>query len=239
MVSKEIIFGLIPKESAVLFAALIIAFLAFNGSISVPSQGASMIAFLIASYFVLGAGIKYVDDAFDERVFNKKRAVFFSPVLGILWAYSMVVSPESATLLGAILVSVIIKLKIDNIGHQIGALSIIAVLGGLYFLGLVQFLWLPLIIVSIIAIIDEINRDYLRKHYVKSNALFRFLRGRYLADISVFFLALFNFIPFVYFIAFYFFGIGYDVVTKRGAQLKVSWKFAVNSAKSHNIFLVH
>lgn len=78
MVSKEIIFGLIPKESAVLFAALIIAFLAFNGSISVPSQGASMIAFLIASYFILGAGIKYVDDAFDEKVFNKKRAVFFS-----------------------------------------------------------------------------------------------------------------------------------------------------------------
>lgn len=230
------VIDLIPKTSIALLAVYLAVYSLFNGINFIPSQQALFFALLILAYLILGAGIKYVDDAFDEQVFSKKKALFLSPVLGILWAYSMILSPESATLLGAILLSVIIKLKIDNPGHQIGAISIVSVLGGMYFLGFIQFLWLPLVIVMLAGVLDEINRDYLRRHFVKSDFWYRFLRDRYLMDLSVFLLAFFNFMPFIYFIAFYAFGFGYDLITRKGIQLKISWKFAVNKS---SIFLVH
>ena len=62
----------------------------------------SMYFFLLA-YPILGAGIKYIDDAFDENKFNKKIALVIAPILGILWAYTMLIDGVSATILLAVL----------------------------------------------------------------------------------------------------------------------------------------
>ena len=60
--------------------------------------------FFLLSYPVLGAGLKYIDDAFDEKIFSKKYALILAPLLAILWAYTMYIDSFSATILLAILV---------------------------------------------------------------------------------------------------------------------------------------
>jgi hypothetical protein len=70
--------------------------------------------FFLLSYSILGAGIKYIDSAFDEKIFNKKLAMILAPFLGGLWAYTMFINPFSATILLFILL-ILFKKKIDII----------------------------------------------------------------------------------------------------------------------------
>ena len=49
--------------------------------------------FFLLSYSILGGGIKYIDDAFDEKIFSKKIALTIAPLLGVLWAYTMIINP--------------------------------------------------------------------------------------------------------------------------------------------------
>ena len=83
--------------------------------------------FFLLSYPILGAGIKYIDDAFDEETFNKKIAIAIAPILGMLWAYTMLIDQVSATILLAILCAVIIKGKIDNYAYLVGLLVILMI----------------------------------------------------------------------------------------------------------------
>jgi len=107
------------------------------------------IYFFILTYIILGAGIKYIDSAFDENVFNKKFAIIISPFLGILWAYVMLMNEISASILLAVLIAVIIKGKIDNIAHLLGVISII-IFGVLiiFFIDGNGFMFLPLIFLA-------------------------------------------------------------------------------------------
>ena len=70
--------------------------------------------FFLLSYSILGAGIKYIDDAFDEKTFSKIIAVVITPLLSILGVYAMFIDPVSATILLAIIGGVLIKGKVDN-----------------------------------------------------------------------------------------------------------------------------
>ena len=67
--------------------------------------------FLLVLYPILGAGIKYIDDAFDEQIFSKRIALVLAPALGLLWAYAMIVDKASAVILLAILCAVLLKGK--------------------------------------------------------------------------------------------------------------------------------
>lgn len=106
--------------------------------------------FLLAGYMVLGGGIKYIDDAFDEKTYNKQLAILIAPLIAIFWVFMMYVSAASATILGAIFLAVVLRAKVDNIGFHVGALAIVAGLFFLYLFNLIEFLWIPLIILTII-----------------------------------------------------------------------------------------
>ncbi len=82
--------------------------------------------FFLLSYSILGAGLKYVDDAFDEKTFNKKLALILTPILSIIGAYTMLIDPISATILFAILCGVLIKGKIDNYAFFGGLILVIS-----------------------------------------------------------------------------------------------------------------
>ena len=111
-----------------------------------------MYIFLL-SFPILGAGLKYIDDAFDEKTFNKKIAVVIAPIIGLLWAYIMMIDPVSATILLAIILGVLIKGKIDNYAHVIG----LVVIGLILILFGVQLLILPLIMLSLLSLSFVIN----------------------------------------------------------------------------------
>ena len=111
--------------------------------------------FFLLSYPLLGAGIKYIDDAFDENKFNKKIALAVAPILGVLWAYTMLIDGVSATILLAVLCGVLFKGKIDNYAHLGGLFVILIIIA----LAGVELLLLPLIFLAPFALLDEVGND--------------------------------------------------------------------------------
>jgi len=178
------------------------------------------IYFFILTYIILGAGIKYIDSAFDENVFNKKFAIIISPFLGILWAYVMLMNEISASILLAVLIAVIIKGKIDNIAHLLGVISII-IFGVLiiFFIDGNGFMFLPLIFLTCAGIIDEVGNDvldYNKKFHNKKRFGFMFgyyfFGRRYLMKVAILYLALLNVFPLYFLIAFILFDESYIIV---------------------------
>jgi hypothetical protein len=174
-------------------------------------------------YSILGAGIKYIDDAFDEKVFNKKIALVAAPFLGIIWAYTMVISPVSATILLAVICGVFFKGKIDNYAHILGLGVIIAVviLTGL------QLLIIPLIILAVAALLDEVGNDAIDNHkefFLKYKYGHRFLvyffDHRWVMKIALLSLVLINMVPFIFFVAMVAFDESYIIVRWYGQNKK-------------------
>jgi len=160
--------------------------------------------FFLASYSILGAGIKYIDDAFDEKTFNKSIALTITPLLGILGAYTMIIDPVSATILLAVLCGVLLKGKIDNIAFGIGfaiVIALVALVG-------IEFLILPLIILGASAVLDEVGNDFIdnKKEQLNQKKLFHkfviyFFGHRWIMKISILYLVIINIVPFYFFLA--------------------------------------
>jgi len=170
--------------------------------------------FFLLSYSILGAGIKYIDAAFDEKTFNRKLALILAPFLGGLWAYTMFINPFSATILLSILLGVILKGKIDNVAHLSGVIVIIPVI---LFLG-VELLLLPLLFLVAAAVLDELGNDYIDEHpqFFNKNKVTLFIDyffdQRWLLKTSILFLVFFGLIPYYFFIAMIFFDYAYLTV---------------------------
>jgi cytochrome bd-type quinol oxidase subunit 2 len=160
--------------------------------------------FFLVSYPILGAGLKYIDDAFDERTFNKKFALLLAPFLGILWAYTMIISSVSATILLAVLLGVFLKGKIDNYAHGFGLAVIVAIL----IITGVQLLLLPLIVLAAAAVLDEAgndvidyNRDNLEKSKFSNKVIIAFFDQRWVIKIAILYIASLGVFPWYFFLA--------------------------------------
>jgi hypothetical protein len=171
--------------------------------------------FFLVAYPILGAGLKYIDDAFDERTFNKKIALVLAPLLGILWAYTMIIDPVSATILLAVLLGVFLKGKIDNYAHGLGLAVIVIIL----IAAGVQLLVLPLIVLVAAAVLDEVGNDivdYNMKSFDKSNFLHKatitFFDQRWVTKVAILYIALLGVFPWYFFLAMLLFDGAYLVV---------------------------
>ncbi len=172
--------------------------------------------FFLLSYSILGAGIKYIDDAFDEKTFSKLIAITITPLLSILGAYAMLIDPISATILLAILCGVFVKGKVDNYAFIAGLLLVMA----LVFLAGIEFLVLPLILLASAAVLDEIGNDLIDKkkeEYMNTkNPLYHFavyfFGHRWVMKVTILFLAALGIIPFFFFVAMLLFDYAYILV---------------------------
>ena len=170
--------------------------------------------FFLASYPILGAGLKYIDEAFDVQIFSKKIAYLIAPLLGLLWAYSMIIDAASATILLAILLGVLIKGKIDNYAHLIGLLIIL----GIVILAGVQLFIIPLIVLTLSALFDEVGNDLIeKKHYLERGGIGRrfvgyFFDQRWLTKVVILALAIVGLIPYVFFVSMFLFDAAYLLV---------------------------
>jgi hypothetical protein len=173
--------------------------------------------FFLVAYSILGAGIKFIDAAFDEKTFSKKIAMILAPLLGILWAYTMLIDSVSATILLAVVVGVLITGKIDNYAHLIGMLIIFSIL----FLLRIEFLIVPLIFLSASAILDEIGNDYVDGEEEKDNLnkgkltdkfLIYFFGHRWVMKIAIIYLVLLGVVPLFFFIAMALFDYSYLLI---------------------------
>ncbi|MEM0466928.1 MAG: hypothetical protein QXX20_04955 [Candidatus Thermoplasmatota archaeon] len=170
-----------------------------------------LICFFLAVYPVLGAGLKYIDNAFDEKIFSKKVAYVLAPLLGVLWAVAMILDAASATILLAIVLGVLLKGKIDNWAHVVGMVVIFAVL----LVTGVQLLWIPLVVLTLGAIFDEVGNDFIdKKGYLASKKLGARFAGfffdqRWLTKVVIVVLSVFGLIPWYFFVAMVFFDYAY------------------------------
>jgi len=160
--------------------------------------------FFILSFLVLGAGIKFVDAAYDDHAFSKRTALLAAPLLGSLWAYTMYVDAVSATILCAILAGVLLKGKIDNWAHLAG----LGVIGGVLVVSGVHLLILPLIILAASALLDEVGNDAIDKRRSRlqhkgtpGTALLMFFDHRWTLKVAILALAALGMIPIVFFFA--------------------------------------
>jgi len=174
-----------------------------------------MYYFFLISYTILGAGIKYIDEAFDEKIFNKKNALVLAPIFGVLWAFTMLINPVSATILLAVLCGVFFKGKIDNLAHLAGFIIIMA----LIVIGGVEIMIIPLIFLGISAFIDEVGNDIIDKYKSRlndnnylHNFLIKFFDHRWFMKTAILVMVIIGIIPILFFLAMVFFDYSYLAV---------------------------
>lgn len=165
--------------------------------------------------------MKYIDDAFDEKIFSKKFALVLAPLLGALWVYTMVMDQFSATILLSILLGVALRGKIDNHAHIIGTAVIIAVIP----LSGIDFMLLPLLFLTAAAFLDELGNDVV--DYIPSDnpTLLRrtvdyMFHQRWLTKIGILFVVLLGLFPMYFFLAILLFDIAYFSVRIYGKKQK-------------------
>ena len=167
--------------------------------------------FFLLSYPIIGAGIKYIDDAFDEKTFSKMLAFIITPLLSILGVYTMLIDPASATILLAVLCGVFLKGKIDNIAFIAGFIIILA----LMIIGQVEFMIFPLIFLGAAAVLDEIGNDLIdaKRDKLKNNLLNKFaiyfFGQRWIMKVSILFLVFLSILPYYLFFAMILFDYAY------------------------------
>jgi hypothetical protein len=193
--------------------------------------------FFLLSYPILGAGIKYIDAAYDENTCSKKLSLIIAPLLGVLWGYTMFINVFSATILLAVVIGVFATGKIDNRAHIIGMLTVIMII--LYLR--VEFLLFPLIAFIIAGIVDELGNDFIdkKKTHLNKKRLYHlfaiiFFEHRWTLKVAILGMAIFGFMPWYFFVAMILFdysylSVGFYSDIKMGLRRPVNIRNALTS----------
>lgn len=185
------------------------------------------IYFIFISYLLLGGGLKYIDDAFDETTFSKRKGMILAPLLGLLWAFTMVGNPISATILLAIVLGVLSKGKIDNPAHIFGFIVILLA----FILMKIEILLLPFVFLSAAAIVDEAGNDvtgydavFKRSKKFRHQFFIYFFGRRYMLKLAVLYLVLIGLFPMYSLIAIILFDEAYLTVEIYSSSLRnIKW----------------
>jgi len=191
--------------------------------------------FFMISFFAIGAAVKFIDDAFDEKAYSRKIALVLAPITAIFWAYLMALNPAAALLLTAITAGVLIKGKIDNLAFVMAVLCIYIVY---FFIGDWQFILnpmylIPLVVITIGGVIDEVGNDYVdKKQLYKQGTLGKivhwFFEYRFVMKIFVLTFALAGAFSILFFLAFFCWDLGYEVIMHYSKRVLRDRKFYYN-----------
>jgi hypothetical protein len=108
----------------------------------------SQIAIILA-FAIIGAGLKYIDDAFDEDTFSKKKAILIAPIIVLIWICLSLFDSVSATILFSILFAVLFTGKIDNLIFKVCSIALISIL---VLSQMLNLLWIPLVFLTLMGI---------------------------------------------------------------------------------------
>lgn len=115
---------------------------------------------LVYTFGFIGGGLKYIDQAYDVNIFNKKTAWMLVLMVGITMGVAMTFDHMAGELLLAIILGVAFTSKLDNWAFRTVALMAIATPGAFAYLSgqpmPIQLRWLPIGILTIAAVLDEV-----------------------------------------------------------------------------------
>ncbi|KAF5433593.1 hypothetical protein C5S39_01420, partial [Candidatus Methanophagaceae archaeon] len=120
----------------------------------------SQIAIILA-FAIIGGGLKYIDDAFDEDLFSKNIAVVIAVIIVLIWIRLSLFDSVSATILFSILFAVLFTGKIDNLIFKMSSIALIVIL---FLTQMLNLLWIPLVILILMGVADEKGNDYVDNH---------------------------------------------------------------------------
>ncbi|MBI5253213.1 MAG: hypothetical protein HY930_02275 [Euryarchaeota archaeon] len=174
---------------------------------------------ILFSLGVIGGGLKFIDEAFDENAFNKKFAFLIAALLVVIWTGISIYDASAATVLFAILAGVFLSGKIDNRAFRISAFVLVTLL---FLSGRFSIIWLPFFILTLAGIIDERGNDYVDSRKTNRALKFFFLH-RFSMKLAVFAVCYAPYLHWLYLFAFLAFDVAYDligVLSYTGIQLK-------------------
>ncbi|KAF5436982.1 hypothetical protein C5S35_06315 [Candidatus Methanophagaceae archaeon] len=160
-------------------------------------NSASQIAIILA-FAIIGGGLKYIDDAFDEDFFSKKIAVVIAVIIVLIWIRLSLFDSISATILFSILFAVLFTGKIDNLIFKMSSIALIIIL---FLTQMLNLLWIPLIFLILMGVADEKGNDYVDNHATLKlvELLFSY---RFCMKMGVLSLCIFALLPGLYLLAF-------------------------------------
>jgi len=165
-------------------------------------------ACIVIAFAIIGFGLKYIDDAFDEETFSKRIAILMAPILVILWISLSIFDSFSATVLFAILFAVLLAGKVDNLTFKLSTIALIAVL---FLTMMSRFSYGPLIVLTVMGVADEKGNDYVDTHKAYGISEF-FFAHRCSMKVGTLGLCLASALPWLYLIAFLAFDTAYEFV---------------------------
>jgi hypothetical protein len=157
----------------------------------------SQIAIILA-FAVIGAGLKYIDDAFDEDTFSKKKAILIAPIIVLIWICLSLFDSISATILFSILFAVLLTGKIDNLIFKVSTIALISIL---VLSQMLNLLWIPLLILILMGVADEKGNDYVDNHATLTLVEF-FFSYRFCMKMGLLSLCILTLLPWLYLLAF-------------------------------------
>lgn len=166
---------------------------------------------LVIAYAILGGGIKYIDQAYDENFFNKRFAILTAIGCGLLMGFLIATDPTSAIIFAAILFGVGLSRKIDSPAFYVGASLVIVSLLYLLFLAQTNLSWIPLVVLGFSALIDELGNDLADTRRVRG-ALHFFFSYRFSMKVAIVALVWFGYLHWYYLAAFLAFDLAYTFV---------------------------
>jgi hypothetical protein len=163
---------------------------------------------IVLAFAIIGFGLKYIDDAFDEERFSKEVAMLMASILVVIWLGLSILDSISATVLFSILFAVLLTGKVDNLTFKLSSIALIAILLSTQMLHLS---WVPFVALTVMGVVDEKGNDYVDSHETGELRAFFFAHrcGMKLGTLS---LCVVSFLPWLYLIAFLAFDTAYEFV---------------------------
>jgi len=168
----------------------------------------------LGAFMLIGGGIKYIDDAFDEGIHSRKLAAALAPLVLLVWLWVSARDSHAATLLAAVLLGVLLSGKIDN---AVFALSSLVILLGMFMLAR-EIMLLPLAVLTAMAVLDERGNDLADAGRLPF-FLIPVFAYRMVMKLGVLVLGILEMLPMVYFLVFLGFDLAYEAVGRAGVHL--------------------
>jgi len=184
--------------------------------------------YILCGYMVLGGSSKYIDEAYDESIFNKKIALFLAAVSMFLLVSLVFIDYISGIIFIAVAVGLLGSGKIDNLIFRLLTVSILisAVLRLLISPVAIDLSSLSTELFIFIAIAfssfaDEWLNDFSDRH---KNSLIFVLKvifhNRLITKITILLFCIFGYKPNLYFMAFLGFDAAYSLIDNLGDRVK-------------------
>jgi hypothetical protein len=170
-------------------------------------------------YFLIGAGVKYVDAAYDDHTFSRRYTIPLGMALGTMAGLMMIWDHVTLIIFLSLIIGVAVTRKLDILPFQVLA-GIAVLLPVCYFHASLPFSgtdWKLILLISFGATIDEIGNDLADAKVLKKIIGTFFLYRGYL-KVFIALIAFIKYLPLMYVVAFLSFDLGYLLFVRLSAR---------------------